>query len=161
MKTFIQFISEMKKPKWKVPKEPGTKAVKKGHVRLYHQTGKSNLSNIRRKGIKPHQPTEGPRGIYADEKGFYGDPKEKPTAEFSVKKKDFSFPFVHKDKVKAKEIIATHKDWHETVRYIQGRPGMVRKVLAGEYDDLMDGKSGAKYSKAIRFIKKRAAANKR
>jgi len=161
MKNFKEYIFELRKPKWKIPKSPGTESLKKGHVRLYHQTGKSNLSNIRRKGIESRQPTEGPKGIYADEKGFYGDPKETPTAEFSVKKDNFSFPFVHQDKVKAKRIIATHKDWHETVRYIQNNKGMVERVLAGKFDNLMDGTMGEKYSKAIRFIKKRAKANKK
>lgn len=161
MKTFSEYIFELRKPKWTIPKSPGTKTLKKDHVRLYHQTKKSNLSNIRRKGIEARQPVEGPKGIYADEKGFYGKPEETPTAEFSVKKKDFSFPFVKKDMVKAKEIIATHKDWHETVRYIQSNKGMVKKVLDGEYDNLMDGSAGAKYSKAVRFIKKRAKANRK
>lgn len=158
MITFKQFMLEMKKPKWEIPDEPGTKPIPRGHVRLYHQTAKKNLSNIRRKGILPHQPVEGPRGIYADPKGFYGKPTETPTAEFSVHKKDWHAPFVTRDKVEKKKLIATHKDWHHTVRYIDDDPDLKKKVLSGEHDDLIKQGKHDKFAKAVRFVKRRERA---
>tara|TARA_R110000868_G_scaffold222060_2_gene473943 strand:- start:1223 stop:1714 length:492 start_codon:yes stop_codon:yes gene_type:complete len=158
MITFKQFMLEMKKPKWEIPDEPGTKPIPRGHVRLYHQTQKKNLSNIRRKGILPHQPVEGPRGIYADTKGFYGKPSETPTAEFSVHKKDWHAPFVHRDKVEKKKLIATHKDWHQTVRYIDDNAETKKRVLSGEHDDLIGKGKSDKFAKAVRFVKRRERA---
>lgn len=150
----------MKRPKWEVPDAPGTKPVGDDEVRLYHQTDSKNLSPIRRHGIlhSKAKGIEGPKAIYADEKGFYGKPHDTPTVEFKSKKKDFDRPFVRKDKVDREDIIATHKPWHATVRYIKNDPDLHKEVLAGEHDHLMSGEG--KYSKAIRFIKKEHKASK-
>jgi hypothetical protein len=159
MKTYKQLISEMKRPKWEVPKEPGTEPIPKDHVRLFHQTKSSTLSRIRKTGIESRQPVEGPKGIYADTKGFYGKPHEVPTAEFHVHKSQFDSPFVHRDKVEPEKIIATHKPWHASVRYIDNDPILKREVEQGQHDDLLTYK-GSKEAKAVRFIKKRAQAKK-
>jgi guanosine-3',5'-bis(diphosphate) 3'-pyrophosphohydrolase len=155
-------ISEMKRPSWKVPAEPGSTPTPEGQVKLYHQTGVRNLSPIRRSGLEPRQPVEGPRGIYAAEpnsqgKGFYGHPDDTPTIEFHVDKKDWNAPFVHRDKVEPEKIVAAHKEWHSTVRYIDGNSELKAAVLAGKHDDLMKEK-GSKYAKAIRFVKRREQA---
>lgn len=161
MKTFRAFIAEMKKPRYEVPAEPGSTPLKPGHVRLYHQTGEKALNSIRHTGIERRQPHEGPAGIYASKpdsqnRGFYSKATDTPTAEFQVPEHEYDAPFVHKDKVPAKDIIA-HKEWHHTVRHIDKDPKLKDEVLRGEHDDLMKDK-GSKYSKAIRFIKKREAA---
>ena len=154
MKTFKKILNELKL-KWEVPKEPGSTPIPPDHVRLYHQTSSQNLSPIRRKGIESRQPVEGPKGIYADEKGFYGNPEDTPSVEFSVPKSDYRAPFVHQDVVEPKSIIATHKPWHRTVRYIDDDPEIKQAILRGEHDDLLNDPH---YSKAIRFVKKREKA---
>jgi hypothetical protein len=165
MITFSQYMSEMKKPKWEVPAKPGSTPTPEGKVKLYHQTGsKGALSNMRRKGILPHQPVEGPRGIYAQQpdsqgRGFYGHPRDVHTAEFHVDKDDWKAPFVHRDKVEKEKIVATHRPWHAKVRYIDSNPEVRKAVEAGEHDDLMKTK-GEPTGKAVRFIKKRMKAKK-
>lgn len=163
MKTFKEYMSEMKKPRYEVPAEPGSTPVPAGKVKLYHQTAPRNLNPIRKQGIRLDKAKgyEGPKAIYAAEpdekgKGFYGHPNDTPTAEIHVDKKDWKSPFVHKDKVEPHEIVATHKDWHATVRYIDDNPNLRKEVEAGEHDHLM--KEKGKFSKAVRFVKKRAKA---
>lgn len=164
MLSFKQFLLEMKKPKWEVPAEPGTTPIPSDHVRLYHQTSRSAISPIRKGGIEPRQPVEGPRGIYAAKpdskgRGFYDHPDYKPTIEFSVPKDDFKYPpFVAQDKVEPSSIIAGHKPWHARVRSIDSNPRLKAEVERGEHDHLLDDESlkGDDTVKAIRFIKKRA-----
>jgi hypothetical protein len=156
----IENIKEMKKPKWEVPVEPGTTPILPGNVRLYHQTSRPAISSIRRKGIETNQPTEGPRGIYASKpdsegKGFYGHPDHKSTIEFSVPETDYKYPpFVNQNKVHPDSIIAGHKPWHSKVRYIDDDPKLRADVEEGKFDHLLNTKDD--YSKAIRFVKKRA-----
>jgi hypothetical protein len=151
MKTFKEFITEAHKL---VPDKPGTVPIPDGHVRLYHQTSEENLRSIRRNGIQLSKAKgyEGPKAIYADEHGFYGEPHEVPTVEFHVPKESFSRPFVKMDVVPPENIIAVHRPWHETARYIEDDKEIRDAVLRGEHDDL---KSDQKYGKAIRYIKKK------
>lgn len=159
MGIFKQFVQEMKRPRWEVPSEPGTTPVSSDHVRLYHQTSSKNLSNIRRSGIQLSKAKgyEGPKSIYADEKGFYGKPDDTPSVEFHVPKKDFDRPFVNRDKVEPKEIIATHKPWHASVRYIDNDSKLRGEIERGEHDDVLKYKS-SKEALAVRFVKKRLAS---
>lgn len=154
----IIYLFEMKPPLWKVPAAPGSQPIPADHVRLYHQTHKPKLSNIRRSGIQPGQPVEGPRGIYADTRGFYGDPRYTPSVEFHVHKDEWRPPFVHRDQVERDKILATHKDWHETVRYIDADPQLRKEVEDGLHDDLMKPGKSDKFAKAVRFVKKRKAS---
>lgn len=169
MKSFKQYLEEMKKPRWEVPAEPGTTPIPDDHVRLYHQTSDSAISNIRRKGLEPRQPREGPRGIYASKpdskgRGFYDHPENKPTIEFSVPKDDYKYPpFVAQDKVEPSSIIAGHKPWHRTVRYIDSDPEQRKAIENGEADHLLNDPilKGDPTVTAIRFIKKRAKAQQK
>src|SRR6266576_3969474 len=79
-------VNEIGRPSLPLP--PGTAPIPPGNVRLYHQTSEENLAAIERNGLSlaNARGIEGPKAIYADEKGFYGDPKDKPTIEFSVPK---------------------------------------------------------------------------
>jgi len=160
----IEQIKEMKKPRWEVPAEPGTTPIPDDHVRLYHQTSDRAISPIRKTGIEPRQPVEGPKGIYASKpdsrgRGFYDHPEHKPTIEFSVPKSDYEYPpFVAQDKVQPSSIIAGHKPWHRTVRYIDDDPQLRADVESGKHDHLLDGKDDT--AKAVRFVKKRAQAKK-
>lgn len=165
MKTYKQYLEEMKKPRWEVPAEPGSIPTPEGKVKLYHQTGEKNLNSIRKQGIKLSHAKgyEGPKAIYASppdskNRGFYGPAHHTPTAEFHVDKDEYKAPFVHRDEVPAKDIIA-HKEWHGTVRYIDADPELRKAVEAGEHDDLMKKGKNDKFAKAVRFVKKRAAAN--
>ena len=164
MKSFKQYLNEMKRPRWELPPEPGTAPIPKDHVRLYHQTqSDAHLDSIKRNGIqfKHAKGYEGPKAIYADEKGFYGKPGDKPTAEFSVHKDRWHKPFVQGD-VEPKSIVSTHKKWHQTARYIEDDPRLKKAVLAGEHDDLMKkDQPDDKYRKAIRFIKRKYAAKEK
>lgn len=136
---------------WKLPPEPGTAPIPPDHVRLYHQTDASNLGAIKHQGIlfSKARGIEGPKAIWADETGFYGDPKHTPTVEFHVHKDRWRKPWVHGD-VAPHEIIAVHRGWHNTARYIEKHEDGIRRVLAGEHDDLL---GDPKYGPAIRYIK--------
>lgn len=163
MKTFKQLISELRKPRWEVPAEPGSTPTPEGQIKLYHQTSRSAISPIRKQGIEPRQPVEGPRGIYAAApnskgEGFYGHPRHKSTIEFHVDKDEYRSPFVHRNLVEPEKIVAGHKPWHSTVRYIDNDPRIKAAVLSGEHDDLIAKGKSDDYSKAIRFVKRRERA---
>lgn len=151
-------VNEIGRPS--LPPPPGTAPIPPGNVRLYHQTSEANLAAIERNGlsIENARGIEGPKAIYADEKGFYGDPKDKPTIEFSVPKERWDAPFVRADSVKdngqvaPKDIIAAHYPWHQTARYIESNPKVLKAVLAGEHDDLQNDDY---YKHAIQYIKQR------
>ena len=144
--------------KYQIPPEPGTTSIPEGHVRLYHQTNERYLRNIRRNGLEARQPTEGPRGLYADEDGFYGKPEDIPTVEFHVPKEDWDRPFVktnnsiYAGRVSPENIIAVHHPWHRSARFIENEPQLLDEVLRGEHDDLL---SDPQYNKPIRLIKHR------
>lgn len=161
-----EHISEMKRPKWEVPAEPGSTPTPEGKVKLYHQTARSSISPIRKQGIEARQPVEGPRGIYAAEpnkkgEGFYGHPNHKSTIEFHVDKSEYNAPFVHRNKVEPDKIVAGHKPWHATVRYIDADPRVKAAVLSGEHDDLMGKGKSDNFAKAVRFVKRREQAKKK
>lgn len=146
------------RPTYNLPPRPGTAPIPPGSVRLYHQTREDMLGAIKHNGIELSKAKgiEGPRAIYADEKGFYGNPTERPTVEFAVPKERWDAPFVRADsvldqgKVAPKDIIAVHYPWHEHARYIEKNPKLIREVVAGEHDNLLNDKT---YGKALRFIK--------
>jgi hypothetical protein len=152
MKKFKEYLQE--KIDWKIPEKPGTVPIPQDHVRLYHQTHEKNLPSIKHNGIqfKHARGIEGPRAIYADEKGFYGKPGETPTVEFHVHKDRWHPPFVTGDDVKPQEIIGVHKKWHKKVRYIEDNKDVLHNVLSGEHDDLLKDEE---HKKAIRYIKKK------
>lgn len=157
-------VQEMKKPRWEVPAEPGSTPTPEGKIKLYHQTSEKSLNAIRRQGIQLSKAKgyEGPKAIYAsppdkNNRGFYGRADDTPTAEFHVDKDEYKVPFVHRDEVPAKDITA-HKEWHATVRYIDDNPELKAAVLRGEHDDLMKKGKSDKFSKAVRFVKKREQA---
>ena len=133
-----------------LPPEPGTQSIPEGHIRLYHQTDEANISNILENGIsKKHaKGFEGPKAIYADPKGFYGEPGKVPSVEFSVPKEDWKPPFVLRDEIKPSEIIAHHVPWHDRARYILDNPQTKDAVLAGKYDHLEGD-----YKKAVSYVK--------
>ena len=168
MKTFKDFITEMKKPRWEVPAEPGSTSTPEGKIKLYHQTREKNLNSIRRSGIQLDKARgiEGPKAIYASppdskNRGFYGKATDTPTAEFHVDKDEYKAPFVTKSAVPAKDIIA-HKEWHSHVRYIDDDPDLRKAVERGEHDDNLKDPTlkGDPIVKAIRFVKKRAKSKK-
>jgi len=130
-----------------LPPEPDTTPIPEGHVRLYHQTSKENLGSIKRNGLQLSRARgiEGPRGIYADEQGFYGAPGgQMPTVEFSVPKERWDRPFVRVDsmldqgRVAPENIIAVHYPWHAHARYAENDPEIVKATLAGEHDFLLN-----------------------
>jgi len=138
---------------YKLPPEPFSSEIPENFIRLIHQTSSKNLGSIKRSGITLDKAKgiEGPRGIYADEKGFYGDPEMRPSVEFAVDKNRFSYPpFVQGGDVKPSEIIGIHKPWHRHARYIENDPRVLKATLAGEHDGLT-GDTG----KAVRFIKRK------
>jgi len=145
----------MKRPKWEVPAAPGTSPIPDDHVRLYHQTHEKNFSKIKREGIKLQHAKgiEGPRAIYADEKGFYGKPEDGRTVEFHVHKSRWNAPYVTGD-VEPHSIIAVHKKWHQSSRYIEDSPESKDQTVSGHNDSLLKDK-GSDEAKAVRFIKKK------
>ena len=148
-------------PDTDVPPPPGESPIPEGNVRLYHQTAASNIPSILKNGItfENAKGIEGPKAIYADEKGFYGKPGKVPTIEFSIPKERWTHPpFVLGD-VKPSEIVAAHLPWHETVRYLEGFRDQIKRTLQGEHDELMDG-SGSNEDKAVRYIKQKYKPHK-
>lgn len=144
-----------------LPPAPGMAPIPAGNVRLYHQTSEANLGSIQNNGITlaSAKGIEGPRAIYADEKGFYGDPAHRPTVEFSVPKDRWDPPFVRADSVKdngrvaPQDIIGVHYPWHSNARYIESHPDVLKATLAGEHDNLLTDHGD--YGSAIRYIKQR------
>jgi hypothetical protein len=136
-----------------LPPEPGTAPVQPGYVRLYHQTSAENLQAIEQTGlgIEHAQGIEGPRAIYASEKGFYGEPGTRPTLEFQVPKQNWDDPFVLQD-VPVENIIAAHYPWHSKARYLINDERCMAKALAGEYDDLKGD-----YAPAVEYVKQKFA----
>ncbi len=141
-----------------LPPAPGTAPIPEGHVRLYHQTAEENLAGIWKNGIKldSARGIEGPKAIYADEKGFYGKPGQVPTVEFSVPKERWDAPFVRADSVLDKgmvapeNIIGIHYPWQEHARYAESHPEVKASILAGEHDDLANDRN---YGRANQYIK--------
>lgn len=147
MKSFHKFILESRLD---LPPLPGSTPIPSDHVRLYHQTSEDNLEKIRKYGIRLDKAkgVEGPKSVYADEKGFYGSPESHPTIEFSVPKDRYQPPFV-KGTVEPKNIHAVHYPWHSHARYMENDSEVREEVLAGRHGDIAD----PHYQKAIRFIK--------
>jgi hypothetical protein len=148
-----------------VPPKPGTSEIPEGSVRLYHQTFQDALPDIAKNGIQLSKAKgiEGPRAIYADDKGFYGKPGEIPTVEFHIPKDRWQYPpFVRADSVldngmvAPSNISAIHMPWHSTARYIESHPDVLKKVLSGEHDDLIPEKN---YGTAIKYIKNKYKEN--
>jgi hypothetical protein len=50
------------------------------------------------------------------------------------------------------QILAIHEPWHDHARYMENEPGVLRRVLAGEHDDLLDFPG---YGPAIQYIKRK------
>lgn len=146
---FIELI-ETVTPSDVLPPEPGTSPVKPGHVRLYHQTDRDNIEDIKRHGVllSKARGIEGPRAIWAGETPFYGPATKIPTVEFQVPVKNWDAPFVLQDQITLDDIIAVHEPWHRHARYILSHPEVLDDVLAGEHDDLTGD-----YVPAIQYVK--------
>jgi hypothetical protein len=119
---------------------------------LYHQTDEKNLGAIKHQGIlmSKAEGIEGPRGIYADPKGFYGSTATTPTVEFHVPKAQWDAPFVRADRIDPTSIIGVHHPWHSLARSLEGNKGASQAILEGKRDHLLNDPT---YGKAIRFIK--------
>jgi hypothetical protein len=151
MKTFKKFILESINFDI-LPNEPGTVKIPNGHIRLYHQTREENIEQIKKNGIdiQHAKGIEGPKAIYADESGFYGNPKDTYSIEFSVPKENFSSPFViGYSVIKPENFIAIHEPWHQHARYFINN-NLIEEVKNGEYDYVAKNKN---YKKAIDFIR--------
>lgn len=150
MLKFKQYINEKND---EIPHEPGTVEIPKDHIRLYHQTPEENNDSIKKHGIMLSKALgiEGPKAIYADERGFYGKPTDRNTVEFHVHKTDWKPPFVNVDRVPPEQIIAIHEPWHELARnLIKDDNHAVKNILSGEHDDLLND---SYYGPAIKYIK--------
>jgi len=82
-----------------------------------------------------------------------------PTIEFHVPKESWdgagvlSRPddkYAALDHVPKENILAVHKPWHHTARYLENDPDALKATLAGEHDNFIHDKQ---YGPAIRFIK--------
>ncbi len=160
MKKLRDIVAE--KINWQLPPEPGTVPIPPDHVRLFHQTGESAARRIKHRGIQlaNARGIEGPKAIYADERGFYFKPgnerQAQATVEFHVHKDRWNPPFVRADSewdkgmVDPKDIIAVHYNWHSHARYAEKDPRVRENILNGQHDALLTDKE---YGKSIRFIK--------
>lgn len=132
-----------------LPPEPGTAPITPGYVRLYHQTDEDSLKQIEQTGLlfAHAKGIEGPRAIYASERGFYGKPGSRPTLEFQVPANMWDDPFVLQD-VPPENIIAAHYPWHSKARYLEDNPDTLQNALTGKYDDLQGD-----YAQAVAYVK--------
>lgn len=143
-----------------IPLAPGLAPIPAANVRLYHQTSEENLADIAQNGLQLSKARgiEGPKAIYADEKGFYGDPETHPTVEFSVPKERWDPPFVRADsekdqgRVAPSDIIAVHYPWQMHARYAESHPEVKAAILSGEHDALLTDRE---YGPSVRYIKAR------
>lgn len=138
--------------RWRLPPAPGTAPIPHDHVRLYHQTHADNLGSIKRHGIRlaNAKGVEGPKGIYADDRGFYGAPDRNHTVEFHVHKSRWDRPFVRGGDVHPHSIVAVHKPWHAHARYADKNPDVRDSIRRGDHDDLLGDKE---HGRAVRFVK--------
>ena len=166
MKTFFQLHSEVKAVLLVEEEDhcdhfpkPGTTPIPEDHVRLYHQTSAEHLDHIKKHGIRMEHARgiEGPKAIWADEKGFYGKPADRPTVEFHIPKKDWNGQgHIHRS-IEPHEIIATHHPWHQKVHYALSHPSLHAEIKAGEHDHWAGTSphdEHSDYSKAFDHIKK-------
>lgn len=137
-----------------VPAKPGTASIPEGHVRLYHQTDEANLPSITTTGLTMAHAKgiEGPRAIYADEGGFYGEPGSSPTIEFHVPKENWDKPFVKQQQVHPLEMVAVHLPWHRPARYIETHQDTLKEALAGKLDYLSNDPN---HGRALAYIKRK------
>lgn len=133
MLSFIQFVTESP-----IPEPPGTAKIPDGHIRLYHQSSDANVAKIRKHGIKLSHAKgiEGPKGVWANEHGFYGKPGQKPTVEFHIPKHEWDGSGVIRRSIEPHEIIAAHHPWHNRARYILSHPELANEVKKGEYKSM-------------------------
>lgn len=147
----LPFIPNMAGAIKKIPLEHGKSVLPDGMVRLYHQSTPDAIESISRDGLRLSKAKgiEGPKAIYADEKGFYGKPDDVPTVEFMVPKDQWQQPFVLKD-VPHNQIIGTHLPWHRQVRYLldPANKASLDAALAGKLDK-RDGDT----AKAVEYVK--------
>lgn len=143
-------LSEEKAEVKGLPPEPGTAPIPEGHVRLYHQTQPEHIESIRKDGIQRSRAKgiEGPKAIYADEKGFYGNPADHTTVEFHVPMAQFRKPFVHAESVAPASIVAIHEPWHGHARYLH--ENSLQETLQGGFDHLLNEPD---YGPAIKHLK--------
>lgn len=151
--------------KLELPPAPGTVPIPSGYVRLYHQTSAQNMPSIKQSGIRFEHAKgyEGPEAIYADEKGFYGKPGDRPTVEFAIPQDRWHRPFVQGD-VDPSEIIACHLPWHSKARYIEKKPKLIKQAISGELDHLCwtyhdYDTVPEEYGPAIEYIKQKYGQN--
>jgi hypothetical protein len=151
MLSFGQFIAESV-----IPAKPGTEKIPDGHVRLYHQSSDANIAKIKKHGIKLSHAKgiEGPKGVWANEHGFYGKPGDKPTVEFHVPKHEWDGSGVIRRDIHPHEIIAAHHPWHRHARYMLDNPAVKAKVENGEHDKLRTMSND--HRRAIDHVKKSA-----
>jgi hypothetical protein len=147
----LPFVPNMAGVVKNLPLKPGLSEIPEGMVRLYHQTSPEALEAIKKEGIKLSKAKgiEGPKGIYADEKGFYGNPEDYPTVEIMVPKDKWQQPFVLDD-VPSSSILGTHEPWHRIARYLldPSNKQMLDAALSGKLD-----KRGGDTAKAVEYVK--------
>ena len=157
-KTFAQFLAEVAVPTEAdstrqlhgVP-EPGHSHIPDGHIRLFHQTSLEHLASIKKHGIQMSHAKgiEGPRSVYADEKGFYGQPGQVPSAEFHIPRHEWHGNGQIPRSVHPHEIVATHEPWHDKARYLIRNPVVHANLMKGKFDDLT-----GHYKTAVDYVKK-------
>jgi hypothetical protein len=138
-----------------IPEGIGVIPIPSNHIRLYHYT-RGNPEDIRQQGLKlsyARGETYGePNMVWASSQP--PDPSIKNIVEFHVPIDDqmtLEKPSIgqtpeewmkgnhhvgfYRD-IRPDEILAVHEPWHEKYRHIAKDPSLIKKVLAGELDDL-------------------------
>lgn len=163
-----------------VPPAPGKSRIPANHVRLFHYTRVEAADDyskhraaeaLRRGGIdvrKAKGSTYGePNQVWSSTK----PPHEKKVfAEFSVPFDDermnngrgqpnaqtlqrSGWDVTFWKSIQPSEIIAVHEPWHFRYRYIKENPRVLREVIDGEFDDLLDDRE---YGPAVAKVKMEA-----
>jgi hypothetical protein len=138
-----------------IPPAPGTAPIPEGHIRYYHQTGEENLPSIREHGLlfAKAKGIEGPKGVWASHRPFYGDATQSATVEFHLPKDEGHIVSLQHD-VTPDQILAIHEPWHEHVRYAtEQEPSVGESILAGNEEWMHEDPT---YSRVIAHIKGRS-----
>ena len=167
-------IYHIAQSKIEVPPEMGVLPVPDNNIRLFHFT-RGNIEDIRKNGLLISQ-AQGSK--YGEPDMIWGSTslneyKEmasyKNIIEFSVPVQDIGFPKQYGQEdidklnsgshhvgifrdIRPNEILAIHEPWHSHYRYMEKDKELLKEVINGEHDELMDGRFPSE-GKAVQAIK--------
>lgn len=130
-------------PNLSVPDEPGTAPIPEGKVRRFHYTRSDSVEQIRREGLKEAHST----GVMNREPvAIWSTPEmpktEQPVVEFWDDPEHYDIhPYARHGDITPDRIVAIHKPWHRTYRYVMQNDVPVED-LRSLGNDRLNGETG-------------------